>query len=75
MFIRYVCKQCGKEKILSKAKDIDCPDCNIPMEKVIGIVSSEIMTFEEDRFMAEEALFNSIGNRVGKKSAQGSTGN
>lgn len=71
MMLTYKC-ECGEERIFTRPQEkVTCKKCGTEMNRVQGEVNTSIMTFEEDRFMADEALFNSIGNRVGKKSAQG----
>lgn len=72
MFIKYYCKKCGNTRVFSNKKDfIVCNKCGSNMycnDNNKGII---INSSEEARYLADEALFNSIGDRISKKSSQG----
>lgn len=72
MFIKYYCKNCGNIRVFSSKKDsVMCDKCNSVMYCNEGNKSIVINSSEEARYLADEALFNSIGDRIGKKSSQG----
>lgn len=79
MIITYYCtnKDCGEKKYFSRKADSNpiCAVCKSEMkEKDVESIDSIDMTSSESAFIADEALFNTIGNRVGKKANTGVTG-
>ena len=66
MIIKYFCKNCQKKRFLTKlsSTDVICPNCNSIMELEKDNITIEMNSTEEDRFIADEALFNTVGARV-----------
>lgn len=69
MFIKYVCSKCNKKRVFSAVqKDkVFCKGCGAEMSLQKGDLVVEVMTTPEARFMADEALFNTIADRVSDK--------
>lgn len=69
MFIKYTCAKCGKTRCFSKIQtdEVICPNCNTVMTTPRADVAVEVMTTPEARYLGDEALFNTIGDRVSKK--------
>ena len=79
MIITYYCtnKGCGEKKYFTRKVETNptCTVCKSEMkEKEVTSIDSIDMTSSESAFIADEALFNTIGNRVGKKANTGVTG-
>lgn len=69
MYIKYTCEACNKMRCFSKlpTTEILCPNCNNSMTTSKSDITSEIMTTPESRYLGDEAIYNTIGNRVSKK--------
>ena len=51
--LTYKC-ECGEERIFTRPQEkVTCKKCGAEMNRVQGEVNTSIMTFEEDRFMAD----------------------
>lgn len=69
MLIIYNCTNCdGKRFLTAVSKDVVlCKKCNARMSVQQGNISSDSQTTEEARYMADEALYNTVGDRINDK--------
>ena len=65
MIIQYNCEKCGSKRFLSKVENkVFCKSCGSEMEVLRKDVHSDTYTTEESRFIADEALYNTVGDRT-----------
>ncbi len=65
MIITYVCKNCGSKRFLSKVEEnVLCKKCSSVMEIPRSEINSDSITTQEARFIADEALYNTVGSRM-----------
>lgn len=65
MIITYVCKNCGSKRFLSKVEEnVLCKKCSGVMEISRSEINSDSITTQEARFIADEALYNTVGSRM-----------
>lgn len=69
MLVTYICSKCdGKRFLTSVIKaPVLCKQCNESMYLKQDNISTDSQTTEEARFLADEALYNTIGDRISKK--------
>lgn len=69
MFIEYKCKKCGAERCFSAVqKDkVVCKKCGSEMESTQDNISIDQYTTPEARYLADEAIYNTIGDRYSQK--------
>ena len=65
MLITYTCPKCNAQRFLTKVKDeVECKECGTIMNCKRDNPATGSLTTEEARFMADEALYNTIGDRI-----------
>lgn len=69
MFIKYVCPKCEKKRVFSSVQNgtVNCKSCGTKMDLQKGQIAIQEMTTEESRYLADEALFSTIADRVSDK--------
>lgn len=69
MFIKYICPNCKEIRYLSsiKKEDVLCKKCGNKMEVSKKNTSVEILSTPEARYLGDEAMYNTIGNRISEK--------
>lgn len=69
MVIQYTCPSCNSKRYFTSTQDKEvlCVKCNTKMETRKGGIAIKVESSEEARFMGDEALFNTLGNRISGK--------
>lgn len=69
MLIEYKCKKCNSERCFSSIqKDkVLCKKCGSEMDPLRENISIDQYTTEEARYLADEAIYNTIGDRYSQK--------
>ena len=72
MFIKYICDNCKSKRVFSTVqKDtILCKKCNNKMKLCKDCISVNVMSTPEARYIGDEAMFGTIGDRISGKHKQ-----
>lgn len=76
MLIIYHCTKCEGKRYFSnvQTKTVQCKNCNSEMQRSSDNITADVMTSEEARFLGDEALYNTVGNRINDKHSKHFTG-
>jgi len=65
MLITYTCPKCNSQRFLTSVKEgVTCKECGTEMKCKRDNPATSSLTTEEARFIADEALYNTIGDRI-----------
>ena len=66
MIIKYTCPSCNRTKAFATIQKgpVVCSNCKTEMTTSKTKIAIEVMTSEEARFIGDEALFNTVGDRI-----------
>jgi len=65
MMIVYECPKCKSKRVLSSIQEkVLCKKCESEMFLKKDNIHSDSLTTEESRFMADEAMYNTLGDRT-----------
>lgn len=66
MIIKYTCPNCNNTKAFAtiQKNPVLCSNCKTEMTTSKTKIAIEVMTSEEARFIGDEALFNTVGDRI-----------
>lgn len=69
LFIKYICPKCNKKRVFSTVQNesVTCKECGTKMDLQKSQLAVEVMTTEESRYLADEALYSTIADRVSDK--------
>lgn len=68
MLIKYICKNCNEERYFSNPQEnVICKKCGNKMISEKDDIAVSVLSTEESRYLGDEAMFNTIGNRISNK--------
>lgn len=69
MLLTYICEKCGSKRFFTsvKTETPTCNKCGGAMSLKKDNITHDSFTTEEARFLADEALYNTVADRISKK--------